>query len=47
MTDNKCPLCGLVEEGKECELMVVQKEEKDTKTVCCCTHLSTSSNKEI
>lgn len=47
MSENMCPLCGLVEEGKDCELKVVQKVEKGTKTVCCCIHLSTSSNKEI
>lgn len=32
----KCPLCGLVKEGEECEFMVVKDEGKPEDLSCCC-----------
>ena len=47
MSKNMCPICGLKEEGEDCELKVVKIDENGTEKSYCCTHLSSQRNRII
>jgi hypothetical protein len=41
----KCPVCEIINEGEDCELMTIKELDENEPSVCCC-HVVLKSIKE-